>query len=60
MTQQTFEDKITETQKRIQDMVSYMILKIKECDWHAVADTAMDVRELEERIKTLLEVKSGR
>lgn len=27
--------------------VEYMRMKIHECDWHGVADCAMDLRELE-------------
>lgn len=32
-------------------MVEYMQLKMKEEDWHGVADASMDLRELEVEIK---------
>ncbi len=36
-------------QKRI--MIDYLQMKVNEQDWHAVADAAMDLRELEIQIK---------
>lgn len=32
-------------------MIAYLRMKVAEKDWHAVADAAMDLRELEVRIK---------
>jgi hypothetical protein len=34
-------------------MVEYMQLKIQAEDWHAVADAAMDIREIESEMKAL-------
>lgn len=32
-------------------MIAYLLLKIKQKDWHGVADAAMDIREMEAREK---------
>jgi len=32
-------------------MIAYLMLKIKQRDWHGVADAAMDIREMEAREK---------
>ena len=39
--------KIQELNTSIDQMVSYMKLKIDQKDWHAVADASMDIREME-------------
>ena len=31
---------------RISKMTDYLLLKVEEKDWHAIADAAMDIREL--------------
>lgn len=41
----------------IEKLVMYMLLKIKECDWHGVADAAMDIRELEAKKKVYQSLK---
>ena len=38
---------IEELNTSIDQMISYMKLKIEQRDWHAVADAAMDIREME-------------
>jgi hypothetical protein len=48
--------KIEETEQKIQAMLAYMQLKIKQRDFHAIADAAMDIREMEERIKVYKEL----
>jgi len=35
----------------IEVMVAYLKLKVKQRDWHGVADAAMDIREMEAREK---------
>jgi len=30
-------------------MIAYLMLKVKQRDWHGVADAAMDIREMEAR-----------
>jgi hypothetical protein len=30
-------------------MIAYLMLKVKQHDWHGVADAAMDIREMEAR-----------
>ena len=39
--------RIEELNTSIDQMISYMKLKIEQRDWHAVADAAMDIREME-------------
>lgn len=36
---------------QIESLVNYMRSKVDQRDWHAVADAAMDIRELEAKIK---------
>lgn len=48
---------IQKIDKRIEGMTAYLLLKVDHKDWHAVADAAMDIRELEARKKTLEEVE---
>jgi hypothetical protein len=43
-------DQIT-PQLDIDVMVAYLLLKVKQKDWHGVADAAMDIREMEAREK---------
>ena len=33
----------------IEVMIAYLLLKVKQKDWHGVADAAMDIREMEAR-----------
>ena len=35
----------------IEIMIAYLMLKVKQRDWHGVADAAMDIREMEARMK---------
>ena len=35
----------------IEVMIAYLLLKLKQRDWHGVADAAMDIREMEAREK---------
>lgn len=32
-------------------MIAYLMLKVRQRDWHGVADAAMDIREMEAREK---------
>jgi len=43
-------DKIT-SQTDIDVMVAYLLLKVKQRDWHGVSDAANDIREMEARDK---------
>jgi hypothetical protein len=36
----------------IEVMIAYLLLKVKQKDWHGVADAAMDIREMEARENT--------
>lgn len=49
--------KIKECEETIKEMIEYLLLKVKVKDWHAVADAAMDIREIESRIRTLRELQ---
>ena len=49
--------RIEECEETIKDLTDYLILKIKIKDWHAVADAAMDIREIEATIKILKELQ---
>jgi hypothetical protein len=51
------EEKITCLKQQIKALVAYMRIKIDQADWHAVADAAMDIRELEAKIKVYEEYK---
>jgi hypothetical protein len=35
----------------IEVMIAYLLLKVKQKDWHGVSDAAMDIREMEAREK---------
>jgi myosin-crossreactive antigen len=47
------EKRIKELERAIHDMKLYMEAKMMLEDWHAVADAAMDIRELEAELLTL-------
>jgi len=47
---------IIDLEEQIQSLVVYMQLKIKQRDWHGVADSAMDIRELEAKKEVLLKL----
>jgi hypothetical protein len=44
-------EQILQLKQQITSLVAYMRVKIDQADWHAVADAAMDIRELEAKIK---------
>jgi hypothetical protein len=44
-------EKKIEPQTDIEVMLAYLLLKVKQRDWHGVADAAMDIREMEARMK---------
>lgn len=47
---------IIQLKQQIDSLVVYMRVKIDQADWHAVADAAMDIRELEAKIKVFQEL----
>lgn len=52
-------DPITELEKlesRRERLHDYIIMKLEKEDYHAVADGAMDLRETDMRVKTILEL----
>lgn len=51
------EEKINLLKQQVSSLISYMRVKIDQGDWHAVADAAMDIRELEAKIKVYEELK---
>ena len=44
---------IKEQKKVIETMIEYMQMKMEQRDWHAVADAAMDLRDIESYIAGL-------
>ncbi len=32
-------------------LIAYLLSKVKSCDWHAVMDVAVDIREIEARLE---------
>jgi len=43
-------------ESEIQELLTYAQLKIKQRDWHGVADAMMDIRELEAKKQLLVEL----
>jgi len=37
----------------IEVMIAYLMLKVKQRDWHGVADAAMDIREMEAHLRSM-------
>lgn len=50
--------RIKDLQYQINSLVTYMELKIHQRDWHGVADSAMDIRDLEAKIEVLREINN--
>ncbi len=46
---------IEELQKRKKVLIEYLLMKVDEGDFHAVADAAMDLRELDARLSIYLQ-----
>lgn len=44
---------IKQLEAEIQELITYAQLKIKQRDWHGVADAMMDIRELEAKKEVL-------
>lgn len=40
-------------------LISYLQVKVKEEDWHGVADAASDIREIETKLKLLNQIGYG-
>jgi len=53
----SIQTRIEEYEETIKDLTEYLIMKVRVKDWHAVADAAMDIRELEAKIKILKELQ---
>lgn len=41
------DENVVTLKRKIVAMMDYLRMKADDCDWHAVADAAMDLRELE-------------
>ena len=50
--------KIQDLRRQIDQLVSYIHLKIAQSDFHGVSDAANDIRELEAQIKLLKELEN--
>ena len=49
------------SQKKAKEaMIEYLKLKVAQEDWHAVADAAMDIREIVARIELLKELMTDK
>ena len=53
----TRDHKVNAIKKQITSLIDYMRVKIDQGDWHAVADAAMDIRELEAKLKVYEELR---
>lgn len=47
----------TSLKSRLERMRAYLLLKVEEEDWHGVADTAMDIREIVAQLDLLKELE---
>lgn len=45
--------KIKELEEEKKNIIAYLQSKIKSSDWHAVADAAMDLREIDAKLSVL-------
>lgn len=54
--QKKINDQIEDLHVQKRQMTEYLLLKVKQEDWHGVADAAMDIREIVTRLNVLLEV----
>lgn len=54
--QKKINDQIEDLHVQKRQMTEYLLLKVKQEDWHGVADAAMDIREIVTRLNTLLNV----
>lgn len=39
-----------------EQLIAYLLSKVKACDWHAVQDAASDIREINARLDVLAEL----
>ena len=39
------------------NLIAYLLQKVKYSDWHAVADAAMDLREVDAKIDLLMQIE---
>lgn len=42
---------MNELEQRRMRLIDYLVMKVEQGDWHAVADAAMDLRELEAEMR---------
>jgi hypothetical protein len=49
----TAEEQIAELQEYKKQLIAYLLSKVKSGDWHAVADAAMDLREIDAKLDVL-------
>lgn len=52
-----FDGQINETNQAIKSLTAYLLTKVELKDWHAVADAAMDIRELVAKIEVYRELE---
>lgn len=51
--QKVVDSRVADFQSDIEVLVAYLQMKTRHRDWHAVSDAAVDIRELEARVKEL-------
>ncbi len=52
-----FMKSISVLQTHKQTLIEYLLMKVKQQDWHGVSDAANDIRELDAQIKTIQEIQ---
>ncbi len=55
---QFYKHAIEDLEEQIEELSDYLQLKVKQADWHGVADAAMDIRELQAQIKLLKQLET--
>ena len=51
-------NKTQELKDKLSMMEMYLNLKVRERDWHGVADAAMDIREIEAQLRILASMEN--
>lgn len=54
----SIEQELQKLELKRKHLHDYIVMKLEERDYHAIADAAMDLRELESRVKVFNEVKN--
>lgn len=52
--------RVLELEAERRDLIAYLASKTRSCDWHGVADAAMDLREVDASLETLSDLAESR